>query len=265
MSIVFQVSDCVMVNIFLISNKFGRFHKLRGSVTALSALSPLQDLSFDTSAIDAWSVSGTSLNSSDLASTFFAISLFPYLAMLSFLFKKESNIPKLSLGGFCFLLVFVFATIPAGIYAKMEYHDILANEDLLHGLSESLLTITNLLIIFGFRNALRPAGSNETTSPTTTVGVIIALSAIALQLTAPEFVPSLISNNLPPSVLDTLSPLYHAEPSNALSLPTWMVHTSSILEWLTAMRLIWLYADASGNPRWKGMAIAMIPSNVRCL
>lgn len=30
----------------------------------------------------------------------------------------------------------------------------------------------------------------------------------------------------------------HAEPANALSLPTWAVHTSSVLEWVTAMGLM---------------------------
>jgi hypothetical protein len=40
-----------------------------------------------------------------------------------------------------------------------------------------------------------------------------------------------------------------------------MVHSSSIIEWLTAMKLIWDHAETSGNPRWKGMAIGMIPSH----
>jgi hypothetical protein len=30
----------------------------------------------------------------------------------------------------------------------------------------------------------------------------------------------------------------HTEPANALSLPTWAVHTSSVLEWITAMGLM---------------------------
>lgn len=30
----------------------------------------------------------------------------------------------------------------------------------------------------------------------------------------------------------------HAEPANALSLPTWAIHTSSVLEWITAMGLM---------------------------
>ena len=47
---------------------------------------------------------------------------------------------------FYFLLVFVFGTIPAGIYAKQHYNSILADVDYLHGSAESLLTVTNLLI-----------------------------------------------------------------------------------------------------------------------
>ena len=45
----------------------------------------------------------------------------------------------------------------------------------------------------------------------------------------------------------------HPEPGYALSLPTWMVHVSSLIEWLAAMGLVWRYAAISGNPRWKGL------------
>lgn len=31
----------------------------------------------------------------------------------------------------------------------------------------------------------------------------------------------------------------HSEPSNALSFPTWMVHVSSLIEWLAAMTYVW--------------------------
>lgn len=83
--------------------------------------------------------------------------------------------------GFAFLLVFVFATIPAGIYgatasrarrlrrgraaslnaaaaapaAKKMYGTSLANVDWLHGGAESLLTITNILIVLGLRQKLQ--------------------------------------------------------------------------------------------------------------
>ena len=107
-----------------------------------------------------------------VAAQLFASSIFPYAAFLYFLSKSKKT-PGLALFGFYFLLVFVFATIPAGIYgeasqidthtpsslanehsswwtddvaAKTKYGTILANVDYLHGSAESLLTITNLLI-----------------------------------------------------------------------------------------------------------------------
>ncbi|GBF92852.1 ycf49 [Raphidocelis subcapitata] len=51
-----------------------------------------------------------------------------------------------------------------------------------------------------------------------------------------------------------------AEPANALSLPTWAIHVSSVAEWLIAIGLFWRYAEVSGNPRWKGMSWAMLPA-----
>ena len=51
----------------------------------------------------------------------------------------------------------------------------------------------------------------------------------------------------------------HMEPSNALSLPTWAVHTSSVIEWLAGMGLMWRYGEVSGNTRWKGMTWGMLP------
>ncbi|KAG2487584.1 hypothetical protein HYH03_013863 [Edaphochlamys debaryana] len=52
----------------------------------------------------------------------------------------------------------------------------------------------------------------------------------------------------------------HTEPANALSLQTWAIHVSSVLEWVTAMGLMWRYAEVTGNPRWKGMAWGMVPA-----
>jgi hypothetical protein len=51
----------------------------------------------------------------------------------------------------------------------------------------------------------------------------------------------------------------HVEPTNALSLSTWAIHVSSVAEWVTAMALMWQFAEVSGNQRWKGMAWAMMP------
>ena len=41
-----------------------------------------------------------------------------------------------------------------GDSAKTQYDDILANVDYLHGIAESFLTITNLLIVGAFRKAV---------------------------------------------------------------------------------------------------------------
>ena len=52
-----------------------------------------------------------------VAPQLFAVSLFPYLGFLYHLTKgqERSGAPKLMVFGFYFLLVFVFATIPAGV------------------------------------------------------------------------------------------------------------------------------------------------------
>ena len=191
-------------------------------------------------AINAWSVNGPTIDAADIASSLFAVSLFPYLALLYFLSRPETKTPPLGNFGFQFLLVFVFATIPAGIYAKIQYHDILANVDWLHGLAESFLTLTNLFIIFGFRST-RPEPSDESVQPT---------------LQSSALIPAVVLSML--SLFTSVNP----EPLNALSIPTWFVHSSSLLEWLVAMKLIWEHAETSSNPRWKGMTLAMIPSHV---
>jgi hypothetical protein len=85
--------------------------------------------------------------------TLFAISLFPYLGFLWFL-TRCGKTPKLALIGFYTLLIFVAVTIPAGIYAKVHYGKVLANVDWLHGSAEFLLTLSNILVVLGFRQAI---------------------------------------------------------------------------------------------------------------
>jgi len=112
----------------------------------------------------------------ELATNIFSTSIIPYSAFLYYL-TKSKKAPPLALFGFYFLLVFVFATIPAGIIGKPAqnssifpvhcracsdlpaanvgcvmsaalkvYHKSLANVDWLHGSAESMLTVTNLFI-----------------------------------------------------------------------------------------------------------------------
>lgn len=83
----------------------------------------------------------------------FALSLFPYLGFLWFL-TRSGQTPRLALIGFYGTLVFVGVTIPAGIYAQTVYGQSLANIDGLHGAAESFLTLSNILIVLGFRQAV---------------------------------------------------------------------------------------------------------------
>ena len=83
----------------------------------------------------------------------FAISLFPYLGFLWFM-TRSGKTPRLALIGFYMLLIFVVVTIPAGIYAKIHYGKALANVDWLHGGAEFFLTLSNILVVLGFQQAI---------------------------------------------------------------------------------------------------------------
>ena len=65
----------------------------------------------------AWGPSATSI-----APQLFALSLFPYLGFLYHLTRSGKIVPRLTLFGFYFLLAFVGATIPAGIYGEPLSH-----------------------------------------------------------------------------------------------------------------------------------------------
>ncbi|XP_047970550.1 uncharacterized protein LOC125213842 [Salvia hispanica] len=115
--------------------------------------------------IDSWAAAD--VDSPAIASQLSAFSLLPYMGFLYFITKSKSA-PPLTLFGFYFLLAFVAAAIPAGIYAKVHYGKSLANVDWLHGGAESLLMLTNLFIVVGLRKALREA-EHETTDVTSNV------------------------------------------------------------------------------------------------
>ncbi|MBO3463251.1 DUF3593 domain-containing protein [Aetokthonos hydrillicola] len=85
--------------------------------------------------------------------TLFGLSLFPYLAFLWFI-SRSRQMPRLALYGFYGTLLFVAVTIPAGIYAKVHYGESLANVDCLHGSAEAFLTLSNILLVLGFRQAV---------------------------------------------------------------------------------------------------------------
>ena len=84
----------------------------------------------------------------------FVLSLLPYLAFLRWA-ARLASFPKLALRGFQLTLVFVAVTIGAAIVAQLRFGRQLADVDALHGGAEALLTLSNLLVLVGFQQALR--------------------------------------------------------------------------------------------------------------
>jgi len=123
----------------------------------------------------------------NLAGIFFQASLLPYLTFLYFLSFRGNRTPDLGNFGFQYLLLFVLGTIPSGIITKSTYGESLANVDWLHGGAEALLTITNVLIVLGFREAMTnpdytKSGSKFGIAPKIIGGIGVILFAVACAL-----------------------------------------------------------------------------------
>lgn len=52
---------------------------------------------------------------------------------------------------------------------------------------------------------------------------------------------------------------------HALSIPTWMVHISSVIEWVVAIGLVWQLGEVTGDRRWWPLAWGMLPALVSAL
>ncbi len=89
-------------------------------------------------------------------SPFFILSLIPYLVFLRYA-GKTNSIPKISLLGFKLTLLFVFMTIVFAIISLIYFGEELTNVDVLHGLAESFLTISDALVVYGFVLMLQSA------------------------------------------------------------------------------------------------------------
>ena len=164
--------------------------------------------------------------------------------------------PESNLGA-RFLLLFVAATIPAGILAKRQYGDILANVDLLHGTSESLLSVSNFLLALGLARAVaRAEGHNAEEVPTGVVSALKPLGLTAALCGVGYGAVSALGGSS--EAISALS--LGVEPANALSFPTWMVHVSSVSEWCAAMALAWRLGEVGPNSAWKGFSLSMAPS-----
>ncbi|MDJ1179114.1 DUF2499 domain-containing protein [Roseofilum sp. BLCC_M91] len=52
---------------------------------------------------------------------------------------------------------------------------------------------------------------------------------------------------------------------NVLSIPTWVIHVSSVMEWIIAIWLIWRYGELTGDRRWSWLSLAMIPALISAM
>lgn len=227
---------------------------------------PMETLSF----LDPTSLNIGKDEAEALAGPFFGASLFPYLAFLYFLNVEENETPKGVTIGFATCLLFVFLTIPAAIAAKLNYDVSLADSDWLHGSAESLLTITNLVTVLAFRQALN-AKDKELPMPPSAVSYA-PMTWLALGLTAvagvTAFVPALSDmttvhtpylNGFMDLPKNLVTWGVQSEPDNALTVACWIIHVSSLVEFLVAMGFAWRWADISGNPKWKGLTWGLLP------
>jgi uncharacterized integral membrane protein len=239
----------------------------RRQTTKLTMLSlPTEIISF----IEQFNLSIDKEAAESLAGPFFGASLFPYLAFLYFLSREENECPKGVTVGFATCLLFVVLTIPAAIAAKILYGVSLADSDWLHGSAESLLTVTNLVTVIAFRQALAAkekgiAMPKSAMSYAPMTWLVVVLTALATVTVA---VPALASDTTVhtrylggfmdlPFTMEGLGAF--AEPENALSVACWVIHVSSLVEYLVAMGFAWRWADIVENPTWKGLTWGLIP------
>ena len=52
---------------------------------------------------------------------------------------------------------------------------------------------------------------------------------------------------------------------HALSIPTWIIHVSSVIEWIAAIWLIWTYGEVTGNRAWWALSLAMLPALISAM
>ena len=199
----------------------------------------------------------------NLAGTFFQASLLPYVVFLYFIGYEGNGTPRQAYFGFQFLLLFVLSTVFTGIVTKSVYSSSLADVDWLHGGAEALLTTTNLYVASGFRNAMAgeqaPEGPSFRYPAFAVFALVVLFTAAGPSLGFEQHSAFLFGlGNLDANPLAGVLSV-QSEPANALSIPTWAIHFSSVFEYLFAMGMVWQMAALSGNEKWKGLTWGMLP------
>jgi hypothetical protein len=52
---------------------------------------------------------------------------------------------------------------------------------------------------------------------------------------------------------------------HVLSIPTWVIHISSVIEWIVAIGLIWQFAGVTQQPAWRSLCWGMLPSLISAM
>ena len=47
---------------------------------------------------------------------------------------------------------------------------------------------------------------------------------------------------------------------HVLSFHTWVIHISSVLEWMLAIAAVTLWGERRAEPEWRWLAVAMLPA-----
>ena len=90
----------------------------------------------------------------------FAASIIPYLIFLFYLYKIK-YVNRFVKTGFSLTVLFVFITIVLSVFSLTYYNKSLVEVDLLHGLAEFFLTLSDFVILFGFIKILNTLEVNN--------------------------------------------------------------------------------------------------------
>ena len=216
----------------------------------------------------------------NLAGALFPASLPPYLLFLYFIRQDVNGLSPTAKAGFTSLLFFVVATVVTSIISVKSFGLPLANCDWLHSGAEQLLSFTNIVDVIGLKLTLDAykagtvgssaiGGEAAAAAAPSSLPVLAGIGGVAVATCLATWVAAGGDLGAHTAYLGGLGNLpegmwtlgFFEEPPNALSLPTWVIHLSSLLEWLVAMGLVWRIGTVSGNPKWKGLTWAMIPSH----
>ena len=137
------------------------------------------------------------------------------------------------------------------------YSKILANVDWLHGLTNALLSISNILIAVGFRRVVFPNTNIQSSAaaalppaftqrlPIRSVVFFAAAAAAAAAMAAG-------------GAWAAAAGVAHAEPDNAASLLTWLSHVGQQLAWMSAMGMV-----RPGRVHTGSRAVNVLPGRVQ--